>query len=106
MRSSDWSSDVCSSDLLRGQGPFGILLRDETQYDEFVADGIGRQLGAAVGQPFEGRALGLAKDEEFGFFLIGHLMALFAICCARPVDAGRPPRCDWRTSSQVSLPLP
>src|SRR3546814_17711122 len=56
---------------LRGQGPFGILLRDETQYDEFVADGIGRQLGAPVGQPFEGRALGLAKDEEFGFFLIG-----------------------------------
>src|SRR3546814_7724707 len=47
---------------LRGQGPFGILLRDETQYDEFVADGIGRQLGAAVGQPFEGRARGLAKE--------------------------------------------
>src|SRR3546814_9374302 len=37
---------------LRGQGPFGILLRDETQYDEFVADGIGRQVGAAVGQTF------------------------------------------------------
>lgn len=57
---------------LRGQGPFGALLDDQPQRDEFVADRVGGELGAAVRETFEARALRLAEDEEFLFLLFGH----------------------------------
>lgn len=57
----------------RGQRPFGALLHDEAQRDEFVADRVGGELGAAVREAFEGRALRLAEDQQFFFFLFGHL---------------------------------
>lgn len=57
---------------LRGQCPFGALLDHQTQRDEFVADRVGGELGAAVRQAFERRALRLAEDEELLFFLFGH----------------------------------
>lgn len=62
---------------LRGQRPFGALLHHQTQRDEFVADRVGGELGAAVRQAFERRTLRLAEDEEFLFF--GHAV------CRRPV---------------------
>lgn len=66
---------ACREHLLarRGQRPFGALLDDEAQRDEFVADGVGRELGATVREAFEGRALRLAEDQQFFFFLFGHL---------------------------------
>lgn len=56
----------------RGQCPFGALLDDQSQRDEFVADGVGGELGAAVREAFERRALRLAEDQQFFFFLFGH----------------------------------
>lgn len=60
----------------RGQRPFGALFHDQSQRDEFVADGVGGELGAAVREAFESCALGLAEDEELEFFLVGHLDGL------------------------------
>ena len=48
------------------------LLHHQTQRDEFVADGVGRELGAAVREAFEGRALRLAEDQQFLFLFVGH----------------------------------
>lgn len=59
---------------LRGQRPFGALFDHQPQRDEFVADRVGGELGAAVRQAFERRTLRLAEDEEFLFF--GHLGCL------------------------------
>lgn len=60
----------------RGQRPFRALLHDQTQRDEFVADGVARHLRAAVGQALQRRALGLAEDQQFQFFLVGHFGGL------------------------------
>lgn len=59
---------------LRGQRPFGALFHHQPQRHEFVADRVGGELGAAVRQAFERRALRLAEDDEFLFF--GHLGCL------------------------------
>ena len=59
---------------LRGQCPFGALFHHQPQRDEFVADRVGGELGAAVRQAFERRTLRLAEDDEFLFF--GHLVGL------------------------------
>lgn len=56
----------------RGQRPFGALLHDQSQRDEFVADRVGGELGAAVRQAFERRTLRLAEDDEFLFLFFGH----------------------------------
>lgn len=56
----------------RGQRPFGALLDHEAQRDEFVADRVGGELGAAVREALQRRALRLAEDQEFLFFLFGH----------------------------------
>lgn len=66
----------------RGQRPFGALLHDQAQRHEFVADGVGGELGAAVGKAFQRRALGLAEMDEFGF-LVGHSGGLFDSVPAR-----------------------
>src|SRR3546814_9354003 len=47
MRISDWSSDVCSSDLLA----------EELATDQFIAQRIGLRLGGASGWPSLGRVL-------------------------------------------------
>lgn len=89
----------------RGQRPFGALLGDEAQRDEFVAYGVGRELRAAVRDAFEGGALRLAEDQELFFFLFGHsgLWLLYSI-----VVSGREPLPRFATpaSWQASLPLP
>lgn len=77
----------------RGQRPSGALLRDEAQCDEFVADGVGGELGAAVGETLERRALGLAEDQEFEFLLFGHFCRLMS-CTGSGRVWGYPPRCD------------
>ena len=90
----------------RGQRPFRALLHHETQRDEFVADGVGGELGAAVGEAFEGGALGLAEDQQFLFFLVGHSGGLLTLFLRGAGKRFCPPRCDWRTSSQVSWSEP
>ena len=60
----------------RGQRPLRALFDDEAQRDEFVADRVGGELGAAVREAFEGCALRLAEDQEFLFLLVGHLGGL------------------------------
>lgn len=77
-----------------GQGPFRALLHHETQRGEFVADGVGRELGAAVREAFEGRALGLAEDQQFLFFLVGHSGGLLTLFLRGVGKRFYPPRCD------------
>lgn len=60
----------------RGQCPFRALLYHQAQRDEFVADRVAGELGAAVGQALQRRALGLAEDQQFQFLLVGHFGGL------------------------------
>src|SRR3546814_10297730 len=68
MRISDWSSDVCSSDLLLHRG---FLARDDALLDEGAADGIegmavgagkAHPLHAAVGEDDAARALDMEEE--------------------------------------------
>ena len=61
----------------------------KAKLDEFVADRVGGELGAAVRQAFERRALRLAEDQEFFFFLFGHFVF------RNPVDLPGRDRLRW-----------
>src|SRR3546814_9108786 len=72
MRISDWSSDVCSSDLVRLSVLAGLLGRLELDaFDSVVA--LEEQLG--VFAPFFACGLGLANvDRAFGNVDVGELL--------------------------------
>lgn len=99
---------ACRQHLLprRGQRPFGALFDHEAQRDEFVADGVGGELGAAVREAFEGRALRLAEDQQFLFFLFGHFWPLASCCGAGGLASLALPAATREHSSQVSWSEP
>src|SRR3546814_8091382 len=91
MRISDWSSDVCSSDLdLIGadDGSLHLLLALDVHHQDHVADAAGIE-GAASGGDHQAGALGDHGDEAV---LRYHFRAAQVAVADRFADAQRTPR--------------
>src|SRR3546814_1487469 len=81
MRMSDWSSDVCSSDLLKGQIYAGYADGRVMRFDE---DGAHPVLLANTG----GRPLGISVGDK-GVFVAGARRGLLQIKADGSVEIGR-----------------
>src|SRR3546814_15858584 len=62
MRISDWSSDVCSSDLRAGLGPVPAKLVLAPSMERFVRDGMGIEISTEIGSTSD-LALKVARGE-------------------------------------------